>query len=172
MQKKSKGGSYLEDLINNLENSVAKIEGVDEQIIQKEQKWKKKLTDFKQAVGEVKKQKEQQQKLLAKVEDAEILLAKVRNVPQKFPARIRQIIKNCEEMLLDSQPDKTADYFEEKELILEIMDKAIELQDQIESLSPEFNRKQQILEEFKGKPVTPESEDELEKVATSVEQIC
>jgi hypothetical protein len=44
-------------------------------------------------------------------------LAKYKDLMDKLPGQVDQIINTFQECLLDSTPDKTADYFEEKLMI-------------------------------------------------------
>jgi hypothetical protein len=60
------------------------------------------------------------------------------SVIDKYPKAIGNLIKSCEEMLKDSGPDATADYFEEKNLISDILQKSINDKKNLEGMIPKF----------------------------------
>lgn len=62
----------------------------------------------------------------------------IENSISKYPDAVKNFIKSCEEMLKDSGPDKTADYFEEKTIIQTALGKFKKPQAVLNESMPKF----------------------------------
>ena len=66
----------------------------------------------------------------------------IENVATQCPGQIKNLVKACEEMLKDAGPTKDADYFEEKKLIQDALDKSKQNQALLDAAIPKFKQTQ------------------------------